>query len=160
MIHQSAIFGPFFAMIWLTFCVWICMYARRIPFIVQYSKKHKGLLDMNDLGNPSSRHYLPLVSPAHVRNASDNLKNLFEIPTLFYALIIFLYVTNQVDSIHVHVAWVFVVARYIHSIIHCTFNNVLRFYVYAFSTFCFWFMALRASISYYVTTTTTPPPWR
>ena len=151
MTNQNAIFGPFFAMMTLTCGVWVTMYARRIPFIVQYSNKHKGSLDMDDFGNPSSRHYLPLVSPRHVRNASDNLKNLFEIPTLFYALILYLYVTNQVDYIYTNVAWMFVIARYIHSIIHCTVNNVLRFYVYAFSTFCVWFMALRAAVSYITT---------
>jgi hypothetical protein len=30
---QAAIFGPFFAMIFLTFLVWVYMYIRRISFI-------------------------------------------------------------------------------------------------------------------------------
>ena len=33
--NQQAIFTPFFAMMWLTFVVWVYMYSRRIPFIAR-----------------------------------------------------------------------------------------------------------------------------
>jgi hypothetical protein len=41
------------------------------------------------------------ISPASVSNPSDNLKNLFEIATLFYALCLYLYVIRQVDHVYV-----------------------------------------------------------
>ena len=34
-------------------------------------------------------------------NPSDNLKNLFEMPVLFYALSLYLYATSQVDGLYV-----------------------------------------------------------
>jgi hypothetical protein len=39
-----------------------------------------------------------------VSNPSDNLKNLFEIPVLFYALALYLFITNQVDVAYVTAA--------------------------------------------------------
>lgn len=86
-------------------------------------------------------------SPPAVANPSDNLKNLFEIPTLFYALSLYLFVTQQVDGIYLIAAWVFVAFRVLHSAVHCTFNIVvLRFWLYAISTLTFWLMLGRAVI--------------
>ncbi len=82
-------------------------------------------------------------------NPSDNLKNLFEIPVIFYVLALYLFVTNQVDTAYVSAAWVFVMFRALHSAIHCTVNIVmLRFYLYLFSTLAVWFIAARAALHY------------
>jgi hypothetical protein len=84
-----------------------------------------------------------------VSNPSDNLKNLFEIPVLFYALALYLFVTNQVDAAYVSAAWIFVAFRALHSALHCTFNLVmLRFCLYLFSTLAVWFIAVRAALFY------------
>jgi hypothetical protein len=81
---------------------------------------------------------------------SNNLKNLFEIPILFYALSLYLFVTKQVDSIYVNAAWTFVVLRIAHSAVHCTFNLVpLRFLLYLIATLTAWFIALRAALVYF-----------
>ena len=91
--------------------------------------------------------WLAELSPPEVANPSDNLKNLFEIPVLFYALALYLYVANQVDAIHVAAAWVFVAFRVLHSLVHCTINIVmLRFYLYLVSTLAVWFIAGRAAL--------------
>jgi hypothetical protein len=82
-----------------------------------------------------------------VSNPSDNLKNLFEIPTIFYGLVLYLYVTNQVDIVYVAAAWVFVAFRVFHSIVHCTINIiVLRFWLYFVSTVALWLIAIRAAL--------------
>ena len=82
-------------------------------------------------------------------NPSDNLKNLFEIPVLFYALALYLFVTNHVDDTYVSAAWIFVAFRVFHSAVHCTVNIVtLRFYLYLASTLALWFMAIRAALSH------------
>ena len=82
-------------------------------------------------------------------NPSDNLKNLFEIPVLFYALTLYLFVTNHVDAAYVSAAWVFVAFRVLHSAVHCTINIVMvRFYLYAVSTLAVWFIAVRAALFY------------
>jgi len=138
---QEAIFGPFFATVFLTFLVWVYMYIRRISFITsnKISSKH--------LAVPGA---LAQISPPAVSNPSDNLKNLFEIPVIFYALALYLFATRQVDALYVGAAWVFVAFRVLHSAVHCTFNLVmLRFYLYFFSTLAVWFMAIRAALAYF-----------
>jgi hypothetical protein len=85
--------------------------------------------------------------------ASDNYRNLFEMPVLFYALALYLFVTGQVDQIYVSAAWVFVAFRTLHSIVHSTFNRVsLRFGLYMVSTFALWFIAVRAALAYFAPT--------
>jgi hypothetical protein len=90
---------------------------------------------------------LARLSPPAVATPSDNLKNLFEIPTIFYALVLYLYVTHSVDTIYLVAAWVFVGFRALHSLVHCTVNVVLlRFALYAASTLALWYMAIRAAL--------------
>lgn len=137
---QTAIFSPFFAMMFLTLVVWLYMYVRRIHLI--RSQK----LNPQDL-SPAA---LAELSPPAVSNPSDNLKNLFEIPVLFYALALYLFVSNQVDAVYVDAAWVFVAFRALHSAVHCTINIVmLRFYLYLCSTLAVWFMAVRAALQHF-----------
>ena len=137
---QTAIFGPFFATMFLTLVVWAYMYVRRIGFI-----RSKGI-SPKDLAVPGE---LARLSPPEISNPSDNLKNLFEIPVLFYALALYLFATNQVDGAYVSAAWVFVAFRALHSVVHCTINLVmLRFYLYLFSTLAVWFIAARAALAY------------
>ena len=140
--QQTAIFGPFFATVLLTLVVWLYMYLRRITFI-RTSK-----ISPADLAIPGE---LARRSPPDVSNPSDNLKNLFEIPVLFYALALYLFLTNQVDVVYVGAAWVFVAFRTAHSIVHCTINLVLlRFYLYLIATLAVWFMLIRAALVYFV----------
>lgn len=135
---QQAIFVPFFVLMTLTFAVWVFMYARRIPFIVK-SRLKDGQLSPLEFAR---------LSPPRVSNPSDNLKNLFEIPTLFYALALYLFVTQRVDEVYLIAAWVFVGFRALHSAVHCTVNIVvLRFWLYAVSTAAVWVMVGRAAIN-------------
>jgi hypothetical protein len=137
---QEAIFSPFFATVFLTLLVWVYMYIRRIRFITSGKIRPKDL-------TPST---LAQLSPPGVANPSDNLKNLFEIPVLFYALVLYLFVTKQVDIVYVNAAWVFVGFRALHSVVHCTFNLIiLRFYLYLFATIAVWFIAIRAAITHF-----------
>jgi len=138
MTEQSAIFGPFFAMIFLTLVVWVYMYIRRIAFI------NRNKISPADLARSGA---LAELSPAAVNNPSDNLKNLFELPVIFYALVLYLFVTKQVDTVYVLAAWLFVVFRVLHSVVHCTFNLImLRFYLYLVAALALWFIVIRAAL--------------
>jgi hypothetical protein len=138
---QRAIFAPMFATIGLTLVVWIYMYIRRIAFI------RSGALTPAEIAAPL---VFAQRSPAAVSNPSDNLKNLFEMPVLFYALCLYLFVSQQVDAIGLTAAWVFVVFRTLHSAMHCTANIVVvRFGLYLVSSLAVWFMALRAGIDFF-----------
>ena len=137
---QTAIFGPVFATVLLTLLVWVYMYIRRISFF----KRNK--VNPKDLAVPGA---LGQLSPPEVANPSDNLKNLFEIPVIFYALALYLFVTSQVDAAYLIAAWIFVAFRVLHSVVHCTVNVVmLRFYLYLISTLAVWFIAGRAALHY------------
>lgn len=125
----------------LTFVVWVYMYIRRIAFITANNIRSQ------DLAVPAA---LAQISPPAISNPSDNLKNLFEIPVLFYALTLYLFFTKQVDTLYVDAAWVFVAFRVLHSVVHCTFNLVmLRFYLYLIATVAVWFIAIRAALVYF-----------
>ena len=138
---QEAIFSPFFATMFLTLLVWVYMYIRRISFIKSQKIRPK------QLGAPD---VLAQISPPNVSNPSDNLKNLFEIPVLFYTLVLYLFITKQVDAVYVNAAWIFVAFRVLHSIVHCTFNLIiLRFYLYLFATLAVWFIAIRAALIHF-----------
>ena len=138
---QTAIFGPLFATVVLTLLVWVYMYIRRISFITSNEVSPK------DLAVPGA---LAQLSPPEVSNPSDNLKNLFEIPVIFYVLALYLFATNQVDTAYLAAAWIFVAFRAVHSVIHCTVNIVmLRFYLYVVSTLAVWFMVLRAAFLHF-----------
>ena len=136
---STAIFSPFFAMIFLTLLVWVYMYMRRIRFIKSLEIRPAELVGKLDQ-----------LSPPGVFNPSDNLKNLFEIPVIFYVLVLYIYIVQQVDTIYVNAAWIFVIFRTLHSIVHCTFNYImLRFYLYLFATIAVWFMASRATLAHF-----------
>lgn len=140
---QDAIFSPFFATMLLTVVVWVYLYIRRIRFIESRKIRSQDLAIPGTLAN---------LSPPSVSNPSDNFKNLFELPVLFYALILYLFVTQQVDAVYVTAAWVFVGFRALHSIVHCTFNHVmLRFYLYLLSTLALWLIVIRAAIVHFST---------
>jgi len=138
-VNQAAIFGPFFAMLLLVFVVWVYMYIRRIAFI------RAGSLTQEQMITPGM---FAQLSPPAVNNPSENFKNLFEIPVLFYALALYLFATSQVDGAYLTAAWIFVAFRALHSLVHCTVNVVmLRFYLYLVATVAVWFIAFRAGLA-------------
>lgn len=140
---QTAIFGPVFVTILLTFVVWTYMYVRRIAFLQTSG------IEPQELTSPGE---LDRRSPPGVVSPSDNLKNLFEIPVIFYALALYLFTTDQVDATHLAAAWVFAGFRVLHSAVHCTVNIVmLRFSLYLVSTVAVWFMAARAALGHFGT---------
>ncbi len=60
--------------------------------------------------------------------------NQLEIPVLFYVLTILAITTRQADLIFVVLAWVFVVARVVHAVVHVTSNQIgQRFAAFAVS---------------------------
>ena len=56
----------------------------------------------------------------------------FQIPLLFYVLVILAWATKQADLIFVVMAWIFVLSRLAHAYIHTTSNHVpTRFKIFA-----------------------------
>ena len=98
----------------LTILFWLA-YSR-----VSRIKKH-GLAEIRKTGFPT-----------HVNNASDNFKNQFEVPVIFYALCLLIMTAGTATQTIVLAAWVFVIGRVIHALIQLTKNIIFpwRFLVF------------------------------
>lgn len=134
--NQAGIFIPFMGMLLLTMVVWFYMYYRRLVFLTR---------EKVDPQQAATTQQMLNIVPTRVNLPSENLINLFELPVLFYALCLYLYVTAQVDAVYLVLAYVFFVFRVLHSVIHCTYNRVMhRFYAYSVSTLALWGMIVLA----------------
>lgn len=64
--------------------------------------------------------------PLAVQNFANNYQNQFELPVLFYVILIFAVMTGLVDEVLVLLAWFFVALRIAHSIAQTGKNIVVR----------------------------------
>lgn len=137
----AEIFAPFFGMLLLTFAVWVLMYVRRITFMTSNRIAAQRLTTAEKAAQ---------IIPEEVSYAAHNLRNLFELPIVFYTLCLYLYVSGEVDAVYVMAGWVFLGFRILHSVIHCSKNIViLRFQAYMASALVLWFMVLRAVLQFF-----------
>ena len=66
--------------------------------------------------------------------ASDNFRNLFETPVLFYIAILIIYSARMGSAAYLILAWIYVASRFLHSWIQCGKNKVMsRFKVFVLS---------------------------
>lgn len=130
---------PVLATLLLTLLVWIYLFIQRIS----YSRAHG--IDIEHFKTPGDTAAL---IPGPESTASNNFKNLLEMPLVFYTICFYLTIFGQVDGFHVACAWVFVIFRVSHSLVHCTFNRVvLRFIAYMIASIAVWIMVVRAFLS-------------
>ena len=122
--NKVQILYPMLAMFMLVVLVAVTMLRRRIAFY-KANRVHPQKTAL-------SAQMAAVMSDSR---APDNFRNLFELPVLFYAVLLTLYVTNLAGPVHVALAWGYVAARYAHSFIHCT-TNVVMHRFYAFVTSC------------------------
>ncbi len=123
----------------LTLVVWVVMYVRRIRYMLS-ARVHPQKVRTPDK--------VDALIPEQINYPAHNLKNLFELPVLFYALCLYLYATGSVDLTHVVTAWVFVGFRVLHSAVQCTTNHVMtRFRLYMLASLALWFMLGRAVLA-------------
>ena len=62
--------------------------------------------------------------PLHVARITRNLSNQFELPVIFYALVVLLIALGKVLPFDVIVAWIFFLGRVIHTLIQTLTDNV------------------------------------
>jgi len=123
-VTASAIILPACAMAGLTFVTWVRLYHERIGEI-RRRRIHPQKL--------ATRH--ATAGMLEDTRASDHLRNLFEMPVLFYALCALLAAADMATPLFVGLAWLYVVARCIHAGIHLTYNRVYhRFIAYVAGT--------------------------
>jgi len=130
---------PFLCMVLLTFVVWSYLFAVRIP---ETTRKR---INPQDLRDRAQAHQLLTASAA----ASNNLKNLFEMPILFYLAALLAMLLLIQDPLLVRLAWGFVILRVVHSIVHCTYNRVMhRFIAYFLS--CLFLLLIWVRLASYI----------
>ena len=114
---------PLLAMVALTLMVWVRLYAVRIP------EMKRNRIDPQRLAGSADKGLLKDT------RASDNFINLFEVPVLFYVLVLATMQAGVHDALLLALAWAFVGLRAVHSAIQCTYNRVMhRFSAYALAT--------------------------
>lgn len=120
---MTAILPPLFLQVALTFVISITMAVFRVMESVRDPKVSSAVQQGR--------------SDVYGRTAtllSDNLKNQFEFPVLFYAAVLLGIATGPISDHFVTLAWVFVLGRVAHAAVHCTLNIVaLRFVVFGVS---------------------------
>lgn len=65
-------------------------------------------------------------APAKMVQLGDNYQNQFELPVLFYLLVVLLLVTGQADELYLWLAWGFVTSRFVHAWVHIHSNHIGR----------------------------------
>ena len=62
--------------------------------------------------------------PHEVARITRNLANQFELPVIFYAVVVLLAATGRVTAIDIVAAWVFVAGRVVHTLVQTLTDNV------------------------------------
>lgn len=131
--EPKLILYPLLAMVALTFIVAATMLRRRVATL-KANRIHPQKV-------ATSGQMAALIEDTR---ASDNFRNLFETPMLFYVAMLTIYATGLICTPHLVFAWVYVLTRCVHSYLQCTANIVMRrFYAFLASgvfLLCTWLM--------------------
>ena len=109
------IFHPVFNMFWLTIAVFLLATALRMKSIY---------LDKDSPGEDYRHPTFPQGNRL-LQNTQRNLINLFEFPIFFYATVVIIYVTNNVDQTFIDLACYFFYFRVAHSVYHIFGNHLI-----------------------------------
>ncbi|MGJ8572563.1 MAG: MAPEG family protein [Hoeflea sp.] len=112
MTTSTAIFWPVLAQVLLTYVIYLVVSARRIGAIKAGTAR-------------TSDFKVPSIEPEPSATAVRNLSNQFELPVLFFAASISLFVTGGAGLAALVTAWAFVLARAVHAYVHLTSNRVM-----------------------------------
>lgn len=113
--NQTLMLYPLLAMFALVCIVAVTMFRRRVAF---YKK--------NRIHPQKTATAAEMTAVMPDSRAPDNFRNLFELPVMFYVVVLVTYVTQLTNLPLLILAWLYVAARYAHSWIHCTSNAVMR----------------------------------
>ena len=108
---QTAIFWPMIAQVALVYAVYLLIGMRRKKAVESGSATVSQFRENSD-------------EPAESLYVRNNLANQFELPVLFYAVCLALFVTGGAGVAAVSLAWVFVLSRCGHAYVHVTSNRI------------------------------------
>lgn len=136
---QHSILQPVAALMLLTMLVWIAMVVKRVGYLMTNRIHPQRVATLEQVN---------ALMPEPINRWSNNFKNLFELPVLFYAVCLVLLAMGKVDSGYLALAWSFVALRVAHTAIQCSVNIVrLRFAAYLLSSLALWVIVARFAIA-------------
>ena len=106
-------FWPLMAHAFLVFCLYALLVVRRAA-VVRAGKVERIAFREN------------LAEPEESRVVNRAIANQFELPVLFYAISVLLFITEADNIVAVVLAWIFVAARYVQAAMQLTGNLPLR----------------------------------
>lgn len=109
--QSTAIFWPVIVQVALIYVVYYLLFTRRQAAV------KAGRIRLSQLRDN-------VIEPEETRFLKNNLTNQYELPTLFIAGCIANYVTGNAGAVPVLLAWLFVVLRIAHAIIHVGENRM------------------------------------
>ncbi|MEM0912548.1 MAG: MAPEG family protein [Pseudomonadota bacterium] len=106
---MDSLLTPIFSHIFLCVLLYALLTVARAPSVWGIGRKKDGTNPFQEIE----------------RRASANLSNQFEWPLFFYVICVILIVSgNQISSMQVYLAWLFVIGRYLHSYVQVFTANV------------------------------------
>lgn len=115
----QAVLLPMFIQVTLTFVLLMWMATTRVTMLRRGEVREADIA----LGQPNW--------PPRALQVSNSFRNQFELPVLFYVLVILALFTRNASLLFVVLSWIFVLARLAHTYEHVTLNRVrLRGAVY------------------------------
>lgn len=128
---QELILLPAFFMVLLTIFVWAYMIKKRIA----------GMKENRVHPEKMKSQQAKSLLPEHTSISAENFSNIFEVPTLFYVLLGFIFMTQSTSVSLLVLACVYVALRTLHSGITLSYNKVMhRFPTYILSCLVLWVM--------------------
>lgn len=129
--EQSLIFQPMMVQAGLMILVAFWLVWARVGSIV------RGKITMQDV--------MKTGWPGWIKKAGDNYGNQYELPVLFFALCIVLFLTNSVTPTVMTLAWVFAISRIAHALVQLSFNHIMtRFSIFFLGALCLTGIAIHA----------------
>lgn len=110
---QVALVYPLLVQVTLTFVLLIWMARGRTSLLASKEVRPEQVA----LGQPGW--------PQRETQVANSFRNQFEVPVLFYVLVLLILHLRMSDVVHVILAWAFVLSRLAHAFVHTT-NNDLR----------------------------------
>ncbi|NKN38626.1 hypothetical protein HFC70_19935 [Agrobacterium sp. a22-2] len=105
------LFWPLVVHAFLVFCLYGLLTLRRASVVKSGLVEREAFRDNRD-------------EPAESRVVNRAIANQFELPVLFYAVSILLYIVDADNVVAVALAWLFVVTRCAHAFVHVTGNRL------------------------------------
>ncbi|MDU0112415.1 MAPEG family protein [Psychrosphaera aquimarina] len=135
----TALLQPVMVVALLTLVITLWVLFTRIPAMVRLRIHPQKVQDTSKFKD---------LLPPEINRISNNYNNLFEQPTLFYAVAGVIAILGHVDMINVYCAWAYAVFRIVHSLVQATVDIVrLRFAIFVLSWITLAIMIVRESIT-------------